>query len=172
MLWQRVLKSWHQRFHAWKQGAFQSWVLLFLVGVSLTVAIAACSGDRVGPSTSSSPAGQPVAQKAPEVELTLVSFAVTKAAHDAIIPKFVEYWQKEHNQTVIFKQASYGGSGTQTQRVIEGGLDADVVHLALGLDMDKLVQAGLVAPGWVFDRLMTRSPSRKNLSKNILRLRF
>ena len=27
------------------------------------------------------------------VQITLVSFAVTKAAHKAIIPKFVEQWQ-------------------------------------------------------------------------------
>ncbi|MGV2388127.1 MAG UNVERIFIED_CONTAM: hypothetical protein LVR29_06710 [Microcystis novacekii LVE1205-3] len=45
----------------------------------------------------------------PEVKLNLVSFSVTKAAHDQIIPKFVEKWQKERNQKVIFER-SYGGS--------------------------------------------------------------
>jgi sulfate transport system substrate-binding protein len=46
------------------------------------------------------------------VKLNLVSFSVTKAAHDQIIPKFVEKWRKEHNQKVIF-QRSYGGSLAQ-----------------------------------------------------------
>ncbi len=54
-----------------------------------------------------------------DVEITLVSFAVTKAAHEAIIPKFVAKWQQEHNQKVTFKQ-SYGGSGSQTRAVIDG----------------------------------------------------
>jgi sulfate transport system substrate-binding protein len=71
---------------------------------------------------------------------------VTKTAHEAIIPKFVEKWQQEHGQKVIFKQ-SYGGSGSQTRAVIDG-LPADVVHLALGLDTKKIEKAGLIQPGW------------------------
>lgn len=81
-----------------------------------------------------------------DVELTLVSFAVTKAAHDAIIPKFVAKWKKEQNQTVRFKQ-SYGGSGSQTRAVIDG-LPADVVHLAIGSDIERLVKAKLVSSDW------------------------
>jgi sulfate/thiosulfate transport system substrate-binding protein len=81
-----------------------------------------------------------------DVEITLVSFAVTKAAHEAVIPKFIEKWQKEHNQKVTFKQ-SYGGSGSQTRAVIDG-LAADVVHLALASDVSKIEQAGLIQPGW------------------------
>jgi sulfate transport system substrate-binding protein len=80
------------------------------------------------------------------VKVTLVSFAVTKAAHDAIIPKFVEQWKKEHNQNVSFEQ-SYGGSGSQTRAVIDG-LEADIVHLALALDTEKIQKAGLISPGW------------------------
>ncbi|MFO0143562.1 MAG: sulfate ABC transporter substrate-binding protein, partial [Aphanizomenon sp.] len=67
-------------------------------------------------------------------------------AHAAIIPKFVEKWQQEHNQTVVFKQ-SYGGSGSQTRAVVDG-LEADVVHLALALDTQKIEKAGLIQPGW------------------------
>jgi sulfate/thiosulfate transport system substrate-binding protein len=81
-----------------------------------------------------------------DVEITLVSFAVTKAAHAAIIPKFVKKWQTEHNQRVTFKQ-SYGGSGSQTRAVIDG-LAADVVHLALGADVSTIEKAGLIQPGW------------------------
>ena len=60
--------------------------------------------------------------------------------------KFTAKWQQEHNQKVIFKQ-TYGGSGAQTRAVIDG-LPADVVHLALGNDVNKLVKAALVSSDW------------------------
>lgn len=81
-----------------------------------------------------------------DVEITLVSYAVTKAAHDKIIPKFVAKWKKENNQNVRFKQ-SYGGSGSQTRAIIDG-LEADVVHLAVASDTNKLQKAGLINAGW------------------------
>ncbi len=85
-------------------------------------------------------------QRPRDVELTLVSFAVTKAAYDRIIPNFVAKWKREQNQNVRFNQ-SYGGSGSQTRAVIDG-LEADVVHLALAFDVSRIQQAGLIQPGW------------------------
>ncbi len=119
---------------------------LFLVGVSLSVAISACSGGGNNSTTAPSNSANSGASQKKDVEVTLVSFAVTKAAHDQIIPKFVEQWKKEHNQNVTFQQ-SYGGSGSQTRAVIDG-LEADVVHLALALDTNKIEKAGLIQPGW------------------------
>lgn len=119
----------------WRRSFRSLWgaIALFLVGILMSLTISSCgSGTAAG-------------QK-PKVEITLVSFAVTKAAHAEILPKFVEKWQKEHNQTVMFNQA-YGGSGTQTRAVIDG-LEADIVHLALGLDVQKIEKAGLIQPGW------------------------
>jgi sulfate/thiosulfate transport system substrate-binding protein len=81
-----------------------------------------------------------------DVEITLVGYAVPKAAHNRIIKKFTAKWQQEHHQKVIFKQ-TYGGSGSQTRAVIDG-LPADVVHLALGNDVNKLVKASLISPDW------------------------
>jgi sulfate/thiosulfate transport system substrate-binding protein len=80
------------------------------------------------------------------VELTLVSFAVTRAAYEHIIPQFTEIWQKERGQKVFINQ-SYGGSGSQTRAVLDG-LDADVVALALALDVKKIEKAGLIKAGW------------------------
>lgn len=126
----------------------RQFVALFLIGAILSVAIAACSSGNVSTTTpagsTASPTGDTAAKK--DVEITLVSFAVTKAAHEAIIPKFVEKWKQEHNQNVTFKQ-SYGGSGSQTRAVIDG-LEADVVHLAVGSDTDKLQQSGFIEKGW------------------------
>lgn len=115
---------------------------LFLVGVSLSVAIAACGGN---PSTEGGNAGS-VAATEGDKELTLVSFAVTRAAYEKIIPQFTNKWKQEHNQNVTFSQ-SYGGSGSQTRAVVDG-LEADVVALALALDIKKIEQAGLIEPGW------------------------
>lgn len=166
-VWCSVQRWWR---HKWQQsvnfiGPLKGFLALFLLGISLTAVVASCSSGTGSYSSTESPSSNPVAQKSQEVQLTLVSFAVTKAAHDAIIPKFVEQWQKEHNQTVSFQQASYGGSGSQTQKVIEGGLEADVVHLALGLDVDKLVRAELVAPDW-----QKRAPNNSIASKSVVAL--
>ncbi|MEG3938588.1 MULTISPECIES: sulfate ABC transporter substrate-binding protein [unclassified Microcoleus] len=117
---------------------------LFLVGITLSLAVVSCQQGT--PSNPAATGGANPAANKGNIELTLVSFAVTKAAHEAIIPKFVEQWQKEKGQTVSFNQ-SYGGSGSQTRAVIDG-LEADIVHLALALDTAKIEKAGLIAPGW------------------------
>jgi sulfate transport system substrate-binding protein len=138
-LWQQLRKRLQLRF---SPNSLKGFVSLFLVGTVLSVSLAACSGTN----TRNLPSATTDTGKKQNVELTLVSFAVTKAAHAAIIPKFVEKWQKEHNQTVVFKQ-SYGGSGSQTRAVVDG-LEADIVHLALALDTQKIEKAGLIEPGW------------------------
>ena len=79
-------------------------------------------------------------------EILLVSYAVTKAAYDRIIPLFVEDYKKKTGETVRIK-SSYGGSGSQTRAVIDG-LEADVVSLALAADVYKLQDKGLVESGW------------------------
>ena len=150
-VWQGALNGWRQLTrhltNQLKLDSIKSFALLFIIGATLSVAIAACSNGSGNNSTATSPAGSPVAQNQKDVELTLVAYAIPKAAHDAIIPKFVEQWKKDHGgQTVTFNQ-SYGGSGTQTRAVIDG-LEADVVHLALAGDTNKLVKAGLVNAGW------------------------
>ncbi|MGI8500493.1 MAG: sulfate ABC transporter substrate-binding protein [Hassallia sp.] len=151
-LWQRRVKQSGQTIEhlsrRLKLRSFKGFISMFLVGAILSVAIASCSGgngDNANSGAGTSGAS-PVAANNKDVELTLVSFAVTKAVHEAIIPKFVEQWKKDHNQNVTFKQ-SYGGSGSQTRAVIDG-LEADVVHLALALDTQKIEKAGLIQPGW------------------------
>ena len=125
--------------------------------------MASCSGGGGNNSTTSTGSASPVASTGGNVELTLVSFAVTRAAHDQIIPKFVEKWKQEHNQTVTFNQ-SYGGSGSQTRAVIDG-LEADVVHLSLALDTKKIEKAGLIQPGWEKE-----APNNAIVSKSVAAL--
>ena len=125
--------------HKWGR----KFVSFFLASALISVTMAACTATTE-PSPNNAPQAAGAAKK--DIELTLVSFAVTKQAHEAIIPKFVEKWQKEQNQKVTFKQ-SYGGSGSQTRAVIDG-LEADVVHLALSGDTSKIEKAGLIDKGW------------------------
>lgn len=106
---------------------------LALMGIALSSGIVACSGN------SQADANKPI-------ELTLVSYAVTQKAYENIIPKFVEQWKAKTGQTVVFDQ-SYGGSGSQTRAVVDG-LEADLVALALALDIKKIETAGLIQPGW------------------------
>ncbi|MGB3789966.1 MAG: sulfate ABC transporter substrate-binding protein [Phormidesmis sp.] len=118
---------------------------LFLVGLTLAGTVAACSSSTPPPSASAS--ASPDTETAPKTaELTLVSYAVTQAAYEKIIPQFAEQWKAKTGQEVVFEQ-SYGGSGSQTRAVLEG-LDADVVALALALDTKKLEEGGLIEPGW------------------------
>ena len=168
-LWQRRVKqsglTIEHLSRRLKLRSFKGFVSMFLVGAILSVAIASCSGGNADNANSGAgtPGASPVAANNKDVELTLVSFAVTKAVHEAIIPKFVEQWKKDHNQNVTFKQ-SYGGSGSQTRAVIDG-LEADVVHLALGGDTSKIEKAGLIQPGWEKE-----APNNAIVSKSVAAL--
>lgn len=118
----------------WRVEAPRAWkktLTLFLLGTTASLLIAACGGITSGGN---------------RVELTLVSYAVTRAAYEQIIPQFAQQWQAEHDQEVVIQQ-SYGGSGSQARAVIDG-LEADLVALALALDTQAIEEAGLIEPGW------------------------
>lgn len=80
------------------------------------------------------------------VELLNASYDPTREFYAAYNKAFAAHWTAESGQTVTINQ-SHGGSGKQARAVIDG-LEADVVTLALGYDIDALQSAGLVAPGW------------------------
>jgi sulfate/thiosulfate transport system substrate-binding protein len=56
------------------------------------------------------------------------------------------HYRAAAGRSAVVKQ-SHGGSGTQARSVIDG-LQADVVTLALGYDIDALAGAGLVPADW------------------------
>ncbi|MBW4692407.1 MAG: sulfate ABC transporter substrate-binding protein [Lyngbya sp. HA4199-MV5] len=137
----------HQFTDRLRFSSFRQFVSLMVMGVVLSAAIAACSSNDTASAPGAGGSASPVADQKKDIELTLVAYAIPKPAHDAIIPKFVEKWKTDHGgQTVTFKQ-SYAGSGTQTRAIIDG-LEADITHLALAADTDKLVKAGFVSPDW------------------------
>ena len=59
---------------------------------------------------------------------------------------FAAYWEEKTGQKIVINQ-SHGGSGKQGRAVIDG-LEADVVTLALGYDIDEVQAAGLIDEGW------------------------
>ncbi len=119
-------------------------LLLASVGVSTIQGVAAAATTRLSPLTQ--PNSQLISQQADVVEITLASFAVTKAAYDQIIPRFVNDWKKKTGQSVLIR-TSFAGSGTQTRAILDG-LQADITHLALAGDTNRLVKGKLIKAGW------------------------
>jgi sulfate transport system substrate-binding protein len=97
--------------------------------VTSALALSACSAASGG--------------AADEDQLSLVGFSVLEAANVPVLEKFEG---TSDGEGVSFK-TSYGASGDQS-RAVEGGLDADLVHLSLEPDLQRLVDAGLVAEDW------------------------
>src|SRR5437660_1503724 len=84
--------------------------------------------------------------RAASVTLLNVSYDPTRELYQAYNKAFARYWKARTGQDVIVRQ-SHGGSGKQARSVIDG-LEADVVTLALGYDVDAIQKAGLIAPNW------------------------
>lgn len=80
------------------------------------------------------------------VELLNVSYDPTRELYTKFNESFVKYWKEKTGQDVTIDQ-SHGGSGSQAQAVI-GGLDADIVTLALGYDIDAISKTGLINEDW------------------------
>ncbi|MFO0016448.1 MAG: sulfate ABC transporter substrate-binding protein [Synechococcaceae cyanobacterium] len=108
--------------------------------------LSACGGSPPSGSSGSSPSQGAGPNQNGAQQLTLVSYAVTKAAYDRILPRFRSAWKARTGQDITIR-SSFGPSAAQTRAVIDG-LDADVVTLALPADVLKLQQAGLINPGW------------------------
>ena len=75
-----------------------------------------------------------------------VSYDPTRELYAEYNQAFAKHWKAKTGQEVSLKQ-SHGGSGKQARSIIDG-IDADVATLALGGDVDALVQHGLLAADW------------------------
>ncbi len=95
---------------------------------------AACAGDDRGGGDGKS------------VTLLNVSYDPTRELYADVDRAFAAAWKARTGQAVTIEQ-SHGGSGKQARAVIDG-LDADVVTLALGGDVDAIAARGLIATDW------------------------
>jgi sulfate/thiosulfate-binding protein len=106
---------------------------------ALALFAAGCT-DKTSASSTGSTAVEPV-------ELLNVSYDPTRELYEEFNAAFAKQWKAEHKQDVTIRQ-SHGGSGKQARSVIDG-LEADVVTLALGYDIDALAeQAKLIPADW------------------------
>jgi sulfate transport system substrate-binding protein len=82
-----------------------------------------------------------------ETVLLNASYDPTRELYAEYNEAFAGYWKHKTGQDIAIRQ-SHGGSGKQARAVLEG-LQADVVTLALALDIDALAKrGGLVPADW------------------------
>jgi len=83
---------------------------------------------------------------AADVNLLNVSYDPTRELYQDVNAAFAKSWKAKSGDNVKIKQ-SHGGSGKQARSVIDG-LEADVVTLALGYDIDALAEKNLLRKDW------------------------
>jgi sulfate transport system substrate-binding protein len=81
-----------------------------------------------------------------QTSLLNVSYDPTRELYQDFNKAFAAQWKAKTGEAVSIK-ASHGGSGKQARSVIDG-LEADVVTLGLGYDVDALADRGLVPQDW------------------------
>jgi len=99
--------------------------------LGLLVALALCGG--------------PIVARA-QTTLLNVSYDPTRELYHDINSAFAAQWSAQGHGSVSIK-TSNGGSGAQARAVIDG-LQADVVTLGLGGDIDAIAKRGLIAADW------------------------
>ena len=75
-----------------------------------------------------------------------VSYDPTRELYREVNRAFAAAWQAKTGQRITISQ-SHNGSGASARAVLDG-LQADVVTLALGADIDALARRGLLAADW------------------------
>jgi sulfate transport system substrate-binding protein len=81
-----------------------------------------------------------------QTTLLNVSYDPTRELYKDFNAAFNKHWQSKTGQVVQVRQ-SHGGSGKQARSVADG-LEADVVTLALGYDIDALAERKLIPSDW------------------------
>lgn len=104
------------------------------IGAVLTMVMAGCSQSK----SEINPVGS--------IELLNVSYDPTRELYAEYNESFSRYWNEKTGQNVIIHQSN-AGSSKQARAVIDG-LEADIVTLGLGYDIDAIEEAGLIDEGW------------------------
>jgi sulfate transport system substrate-binding protein len=103
------------------------------------------------------------ALRAAEVTLLNVSYDPTREFYAEYNEAFAKHWKEKKGDNVLVNQ-SHGGSSKQARAVIDG-LEADVVTLALGADVDALHDnGGLVPKDWQARLPHNSAPYQSTLS--------
>jgi sulfate transport system substrate-binding protein len=114
------------------RGAWLAAILVLAAAIAVVAAVARGAGGRARPGA---------------VTLLNVSYDPTREFYQEINAAFTRHWRATTGEAVVLRQ-SHGGSGKQARSVIDG-LEADVVTLALGYDIDAIARnGGAVAANW------------------------
>jgi len=81
-----------------------------------------------------------------QARLLNVSYDPTREFYEEYNRLFAKHWKATTGQDVVVNQ-SHGGSGKQARAVIDG-LEADVVTLALGYDIEAIEKSGQIDANW------------------------
>ena len=81
-----------------------------------------------------------------DTSLLNASYDVSRDYYKDYNPLFQRYWKAKTGETLEIKQ-SHGGSSKQV-RAVADGLEADVVSMNQPIDIEYLVERGLVAKDW------------------------
>ncbi len=117
-----------------------------LLLLAASAGLAACKKSDAtssAPTASGSAAVGAAASKEP-VTLLNVSYDPTRELYEDFNKVFAKYWKDKTGQDVKVNQ-SHGGGGKQARAVLDG-LEADVVTLALGYDVNILHDKGQLIP--------------------------
>ena len=79
--------------------------------------------------------------------INFAAYSTPREVYGKIIPAFQSVWKEAHDDQSVIFQASYGGSTTQAQNVVNG-FPADVVALSLDPDVQLIQDAGLITHDW------------------------
>lgn len=99
--------------------------------------------------SASGAAEQPAQQEAAAGPVTIlnVSYDPTREFYSEFNQQFAKYWKEKKGQDVTIEQ-SHGGAGKQARAVMDG-LEADVLTLAIGYDLDVMAdKTELLAKDW------------------------
>jgi sulfate transport system substrate-binding protein len=124
-------------------------ILAVLAAVLATAAVAAgCGGGDESAGAADAAATEETAAggTSGDGKISLVAYSTPREVYEELIPAFQE---TAEGDGVEFEQ-SYAASGEQS-RAVEAGLPADYVGFSLEPDMTRLVEAGMVDPGWNSD---------------------
>ncbi len=84
---------------------------------------------------------------AKKITLLNVSYDPTREFYEEYNGVFAAYWKEKTGEEITINQ-SHGGSGKQARAVIDG-LEADVVTLALGYDIDSIAEkSNFLSANW------------------------
>lgn len=112
--------------------------------MAATLLASACDRSHAEGTPSPGPAAASAGLAARELSLLNVSYDPTREFYAEYNTRFAKAWSEREKQRVSVKQ-SHGGSGSQARAVIDG-LEADVVTLALALDITMIAQKGKLLP--------------------------